>query len=464
MISNLEPGASVSRKRSKTGSPKTRKGNEANLNLPRFRLADFFCGAGGTSTGASEAMRQMGLVPEITAVNHWPPAINTHKVNHMDARHYCTGVDELKPSVLYPDGRLNALWASPSCRMHSQANSGEMDQQDRASAHCVTRWAEALYPETILVENVPQFRHWGPLDPKTKRPIKEKRGETFNAWLNMFRSMGYKVDYRILNCADYGDPTTRQRIFIQCVRGPGRKITWPEPTHSKPGTETNLFGTLSTWIPAETIIDLSDKGTSIFGRKTPLKPNTLKRIEGGLNKQGFAPFLVTLRGTSKEQVLMSNRPLSLPLPTITAGGIHAGICHPRILNMDGSPLPLDKLDPFLISYYGNGTALSIKDPLDTITTHDRFGLATPIIKVEGQKCTLDILYRMLRPHELALGQGFLPDYKFTGKNREILKQIGNAVPRRTARAVFGAAVSGNPFIHHDWIDDPADMNTKVEAA
>jgi DNA (cytosine-5)-methyltransferase 1 len=44
-------------------------------------------------------------------------------------------------------------------------------------------------------------------------------------------------------------------------------------------------------------------------------------------------------------------------------------------------------------------------------------------------------FMMLMPHELAAAQGFRQDYKFHGNRSEIVKQIGNAVPRNTAKAL-----------------------------
>jgi DNA (cytosine-5)-methyltransferase 1 len=409
-------------------------------------MADFFCGAGGTSTGALEALTHMDYIAEITAVNHWRPAIQTHQLNHPYARHFETNVDDLKPTTLYPDKRLDGLWASPSCRMHSQGNSGEIDDQDRASAHCVTRWAEILLPEVILIENVPQFRYWGPIHAKSKRPIKNKRGETFTAWLNMFRSFGYKVEYQIINCANYGDPTTRERIMIQCVRGSRRKITWPEPTHSAAGMETDLFGTRRTWVGGNRIINMQDIGANITNRKDDLCSNTLRRIHAGSLIHKEQPFLVTLRGTALEQLLLSNRSLSEPLPTISAGGIHAGICTP-ILKKEGQVLPWKNLPEDSLIHFRKNLPDILGDP-GTFGKHQRGFLHN------GHTYEIDLHYRMLRASELALGQGFRPDYQFTGTQKQVLKQIGNAVPRRTARAIFAAAVSGDPYIHHEWIDEP----------
>ena len=124
---------------------------------------DLFCGAGGTSTGLIQAAESMGKKVELTAINHWKKAIETHKANHADVRHLCENLDDVNPRVLFPDGRINLLVASPECTHHSNAAGGvPLSDQSRSSAWRVVEWASRLYIDNILVENVPAFRTWGP--------------------------------------------------------------------------------------------------------------------------------------------------------------------------------------------------------------------------------------------------------------------------------------------------------------
>jgi DNA (cytosine-5)-methyltransferase 1 len=198
-----------------------------------IKACDLFAGAGGTSTGLLQACAALGHTVELTAINHWPIAVATHSTNHPAARHLCASVDDVNPRSLYREGELDVLWASPECCHHSRARGGRpVNEQSRATAHCVTRWAEALRPPVILVENVEELLSWGGLDAKGN-PLKAQRGKTFMAWVAMLESLGYRVDWRILCAADYDSPTTRRQLFIQAVRG-RLKIVWPEPTHAPP--------------------------------------------------------------------------------------------------------------------------------------------------------------------------------------------------------------------------------------
>jgi DNA (cytosine-5)-methyltransferase 1 len=80
-------------------------------------------------------------------------------------------------------------------------------------------------------------------------------------------------------------------------------------------------------------------------------------------------------------------------------------------------------------------ATAVKQMLDTVTTKPRFGLVRPVIELDGERYQLDIRFRMLSPRELARAQGFRDSYEFTGNKSEVVRQIGNAVPRNLAKAL-----------------------------
>lgn len=403
--------------------------------MKTVQIADLFCGAGGTSTGAIEAVESLGYRARLTAVNHWEVAVETHTLNHPDARHFCASLDSLNPRELFRDAPLDILWASPECTHHSVARGGKpINDQSRATAWCVTRWAEALQPHTILVENVPEFLTWGPCD-ANGRPIASRKGEVFRAWVTSLESLGYRVEHRVLCAADYGDPTTRRRLFVQAVRG-RRKIVWPEPTHAPQG-ETDLLGTRAGWKSAgEHVIDWSLPASSIFSRRRPLQPRTLARIREGLERHGKACLIAM---EHKGRVLS----LRDPLPTVTTakGGAFA-LAYLLPQHSCGQLRPASEPAPtvatsgaiaLVLEYYGNGQARPVTEPLPTVTCRDRFAL----IQAHGG----DVLFRMLQPHELARAQGFRHDYRFAGNKTEQVKQIGNAVPRGLARAIVRAALS-----------------------
>ncbi len=439
--------------------------------------ADLFCGAGGSSTGLMQAAGRLGYAVDLLAVNHWDVAIATHSENHPLADHRCESLDNVDPRKAIPGGKLDLLVASPECTHHSRARGGRpMSDQSRASAWHVLRWCEALDVRNVLIENVPEFMDWGPLD-DDNLPIKKQKGRIFKAFINTLKSIGYRVDFRVLNAADYGDATTRKRLFILACKG--RKVVWPEPTHGKFGDD--MFGTRPTWRAAREIINWDLKGDSIFTRKKPLSPNTLKRIEAGLRKYGGMAFVMGQQSKSAPRLLDYPIPtiatkgaislvepfivpvnhgvgdyrthsIDAPMPTITAFDALA-LAEPFLVEYHGTtgsrertqsldtPLPtidtsnrFGLVEPFLIEYYGNGGAESVDKPLHTVTGRDRFGLVEPCMFQDelGKQYQMDIRFRMLHPSELAAAMSFPADYKFTGNREQVVKQIGNAVPVSTA--------------------------------
>lgn len=297
--------------------------------------ADLFCGAGGTSEGMRRAAARLGLTLSLSAVNHWPLAVSTHALNHPEAHHLCANLEDINPRVVVPGGRLDLLVASPECTHHSNARGGKpMNDQSRASAFCVLRWAEALDIKAILIENVPEFLSWGPLG-KDNRPLKSKKGQLFNLFVRTLRTLGYRVEWRILCAADFGDPTTRRRLFLIARKG-SRPVPWPEPTHVDPKllvSQDGLFAeTRQPWVGARSIIDFSLPSQSIFLRKKRLAATTLARIYAGFEKYGgpnAGPFLVALRRH------MDGLSLDDPIPTVCASGNHFGLVETQIVNMKG---------------------------------------------------------------------------------------------------------------------------------
>jgi DNA (cytosine-5)-methyltransferase 1 len=432
-----------------------------------MKAVDLFCGAGGTTTGLLLAAAELGRTVDLLAINHWNVAIDTHTRNHPGVRHLCESLDNIDPRKAVA-GRLHLLCASPECTHHSIARGGRpKSDQSRASAWHVVRWAEAQMPDAILVENVREFKDWGPLTKKGK-PVQRKKGKTFVAFCVALESLGYSVEHRILNAADYGDPTTRQRLFVMARKG--RKVTWPEATHK------------GRWRSAREVIDWGLKGESIFQRKRPLSANTLRRIAAGLMRFGGGAFVLPPEGVHRGN---APRPADSPLATITqrGGGVlcepflvhtcHAGgdrvhsvekplptvtcghrgemaLVEPFVIGQQScaaarpvtQPLPtvatagaIALIQPFLVKYYGTGESRPVTEPLDTVTTRDRFGLVQPAVEIEGERYLLDIRFRMLQPHELSAAMGFPAGYQFAGTKGCQVKQIGNAVAVNTAKAL-----------------------------
>lgn len=424
-----------------------------------IRVADLFAGAGGASTGLQLAAKAIGQSLDLVAVNHWPAAVQTHAANHPEARHLCEAIERVDPRDAVPGGKLDVLVAGPECVFFSTARGGKpVNDQRRSSAWSILRWLELLKVDRLLVENVPEFLAWGPLyesGPKKNTPIKAKRGQIFAAFVGAIEAMGYRVEWRILNAADFGEATTRRRMFLQASRG-RRSIAWPEPSHSRRGASTLLRHT-TTWRAAREVIDWSLPSESIFTRKRPLSPNTLRRIEAGLRRFGGASFVLGQQSGSEP------RPTTEPLPTVAASGAISCV-EPFLVTAGGptgqgrrakgvgDPLPtllaesrLGLVEPFIIpiDHTGFGARASgVEEPLSTVTSKARHALVEPfVVQVthggrEHDVCAPLPTITGGQRGDMALVEPFLSSYYGHGSN----VPVSQPVPTVTARDRFALVI------------------------
>ena len=275
-------------------------------------IVDNFAGGGGASEGIGRAIGR----PVDVAINHDAEAIAMHIANHPATRHYVRSIYAVDP-LEATDGRaVLGAWFSPDCKHFSKAKGGKpVEKNIRDLAWIVHHWVKRLGPDRqpriIWLENVEEFRTWGPLGPDSK-PCPRRKGETFQAWVGQLRKAGYKVEWRELRACDYGAPTSRKRLFV-IARCDGLPITWPEPTHGKPRSPEVLSGQRQPWRTAAEIIDWSIPCPSIFERKRPLKEATCRRIAAGIMRyvvNNPRPFIVPItHGGQSDRVHSVDEPL-----------------------------------------------------------------------------------------------------------------------------------------------------------
>lgn len=368
-----------------------------NLNLFREIVVDNFAGGGGASTGIELAT---GLSVDI-AINHDPAAIAMHAANHPDTEHYCESVWDVDPKQAVKGRKVGLAWFSPDCTHHSKVKGGKpVKQSIRGLAWIAVRWAIAVKPRVIMLENVEEFKDWGPVSEEGKL-IKEQKGRTFRSFVKTLESLGYEVQFKELAACDFGAPTIRKRFFM-VARCDGKEIVWPKPTHADPKSLLVQTGKIKPWRTSYEIIDWSIGVPSIFSRKRPLVENTILRIKRGIDK-----FII-------------NNPNPVMLPDIKADGNRFGLVTVA----------------FLTKYYGQGVGQSLYMPLHTITTKDRFALTT--VCINGNRIA-DIGLRMLQPNELFAGQGFPSGYTFNiGNKTDQIRRVGNSVPPQFAEQLVRA--------------------------
>ncbi|MBH2977786.1 DNA cytosine methyltransferase [Serratia marcescens] len=362
-------------------------------------IVDNFAGGGGASTGIEMAT---GRSVDI-AINHDENAIAMHTTNHPNTLHYCESVFDIDPVAATAGRPVGLAWFSPDCRHFSKAKGSKpVKKEIRGLAWIVVRWALRTRFRCGMLENVEEFKTWGPLVADAEgneRPCPERSGETFAAFVSMLttginaahpalaeccevlgiaigsddhqrlvKGLGYVVDFRELRACDYGAPTIRRRFFM-VMRCDGKPIVWPEPTHGDPKSLEVQSGKLKPWRTAAECIDWSIPCPSIFERKRPLAENTLRRIARGLQRfvlDSPAPFIVKCNHTSSKTSYDCFRGQSLdePLQTITKTHGYA-LVTPMIVGAGGS------------EYQGKPRV--VDQPLHTVLKESHAALVAPVI-------------------------------------------------------------------------------------
>ena len=370
-------------------------------------IVDNFAGGGGASTGIEMAT---GYSVDI-AINHDPEAIKMHKANHPNTKHYCENVWSVDPVKACNGHPVGLAWFSPDCKHFSKAKGGKpKDKNIRGLAWVACRWAGLVRPRVIMLENVEEFKTWGPLN-RGHHPIKAKQGKTFEKFVQQLNDLGYTVEFKELIAADYGAPTMRKRFFL-IARCDGKPIVWPEPTHGPADSEAVKVGLLKPYVGAYTQIDFSRPCPSIFDTSEeikekygiravrPLAQKTMDRIARGFKKfilDNPEPFIIQCNHGGER------RPNDIrePMPTIT--GKHGyGIVEPYMVQIGQTGFTKDRskdvreplttivsknehclIEPMLAPYMGTNTTNhpggNCRDPIHTITTGNQQCLISPTL-------------------------------------------------------------------------------------
>lgn len=384
-------------------------------------IVDNFAGGGGASTGIEMAI---GRSVDI-AINHDPNAVAMHTTNHPDTLHYCESVFDIHPRAATAGRPVGLAWFSPDCRHFSKAKGAKpVEKAIRGLAWIVIRWALDVRPRVMMLENVEEFKTWGPLlrempfishaerfldefigppEPTEQSPDPARAGETFRAFVGMLTTgvpadhpalaecceflelspdseqaqrlvtgLGYDVDHRELRACDFGAPTIRKRFFM-VMRRDGQPIVWPLVTHGDPKSPAVLAGKLAPWRTAAECIDWSIPAPSIFDRKRPLAENTLRRIARGIQRfviDSAQPFIVkcnhtTTRGTYD---CFRGQALAEPLQTIT--------------KKHGFSVAVPHLTPFIAGAGGpkySAKPRSAEQPMHTLCNTNHACVIAPVI-------------------------------------------------------------------------------------
>lgn len=435
-------------------------------------IVDNFAGGGGASTGIEMAT---GRSVDI-AINHDPNAIAMHTTNHPDTLHYCESVFDIDPIAATAGRPVGLAWFSPDCRHFSKAKGSKpVKKEIRGLAWILIRWALTKRPRVMMLENVEEFKTWGPLltaEDGTEHPDPRRAGETFAAFVGMLTAgidaghpalqeccdvlgldingadaqrlatgLGYLVEFRELRASDYGAPTIRKRFFM-VMRCDGQPVVWPEPTHGDPKSLDVQSGHREPWRTAAECIDWSIPCPSIFERKKPLAENTLKRIARGIQRfviDNPMPFIVKCNHTSTKTSYdcFRGQALDQPLQTITKTHGYALVA------------------PHITKFRSGATGQECDEPLPTIT-------AGSSIRPGGNGHALGMVETTLSPIIARIGQtGFGGDRMAYDAGKPLTTVVSKA-EHLLCTAFLAKHFGGNYTGPGAGLDQPAHTVTTVD--
>ena len=424
-------------------------------------VVDNFAGGGGASTGIEIAI---GRSVDI-AINHDPAAIAMHRANHPATEHYTEDVWKVDPVEACAGRPVALAWFSPDCKHHSKAKGGKpVSKKIRGLAWVAVKWAKAVHPRVIMLENVEEFQDWGRLDEKN-RPDPRYKGETFRRFVGQLEQLGYQVEYRLLRACDYGAPTIRKRFFL-IARCDGRRIVWPEPTHAAPDSLEVAVGIKKPWVPVADVLDFSLPCPSIFASSKeimeqygiravrPLSENTMRRIAKGIMKfvvNNPKPFIVSIAQTG---FAGDGRQYSVsePLRTVVSKAEHC-VCVPVLMRNNE-----------------NAVGSDAREPIGTITTGGHHMLIAPSIiqyhseqddGVRGQTVDKPIM-TVDASNRYGMVSAFISKF-YGGGNTSPASDVGDPLPTVTAidhNAVCAAYITQfNNHCDGQVVDDPLNTMT-----
>lgn len=363
-------------------------------------VTDQFCGAGGSSIGATAAGMELRL-----ALNHWALAIETHNSNFPNAAHDCTDISACDPRR-YPS--TDMLITSPECTNHSIAKGkskrpqyqpdlfGEVkidpaEERSRATMWDVPRFAEYHKYNIIIVENVVDARSW----------------VLWDAWLHAMSLLGYDHQCVYFNSMfAWPTPQSRDRMYVvfwkkgntapnldfrplahcpQCARNVEAVQVWrnPHKRFGRYGRRNQYIYCCPTchdeitpyYYCAANAIDWSLPAQRIGDRPRPLKDKTLNRIRIGLEKFGREPHMVDFVHSGHDPSKM--RPVGRPWPTQIACVCH-GLVQQFVVELN---------------YGGDRQPVAVERPIPTQTGRQSQGLVVPpyLVDLRGENAPKELI-------------------------------------------------------------------------
>jgi len=294
-----------------------------------FTVVDLFSGAGGLTLGFKQTEYAGYKFKVVAAVDSWKRAVETYKLNHPEVeviQEDIRGESTKRRLITAVGNHVDVVIGGPPCEAFSLAGKRDPNDPRAKLFYDYIDIVKRLRPYMFVMENVkgiltmltlredisedekrkalnalnellelksvgkkrraaPQYILRGN---KLKDPDERRKVEHIRKFLTTppeaiqqaFDKIGYDVNYRLLNAADYGVPQERFRVFfIGAKRGLGIKIRFPEPTHSKNPKVSVIGKRLEKW---KTLKDA-------IGDLPPFE----ERVDDEVYNGGFSPIFMS---------------------------------------------------------------------------------------------------------------------------------------------------------------------------
>jgi DNA (cytosine-5)-methyltransferase 1 len=371
--------------------------------MTTFGILDLFCGTGAISYGLHAHDPRFTVLGGIDIDS---AACGTAKANHPHGTFLCESIIDLTPRQFVDRvgvSKIDMIVGGPPCqgfsslRPNRQSNINDPRNQLYRYFIDYVRYCE---PTVFLMENVIGL-------------VSESRGRLLGSIMRKFQKLGYSVDWRVLNAANYGVPQKRERVILAGVKTSKRflpELHFPKPTHFFNGRvigtsqKQNYVVNFFDGEPALTVADaISD----------------LPLLEAGQQKTRYAA--APKNSYQRERRKGGSRTVTL----------HIAANHNdkmlRVIRLAGSSkyaLPTGIVSSGFSSCYSR---MEADQPATTITVK----FTSPA----SNKCIHPFQNRAITPREAARLQGFDDTFVFCGSKTEIASQIGNAVPPLLGQAL-----------------------------
>lgn len=356
-----------------------------------YKVIDLFAGVGGLSYGfahddefeilaANEILESMA---QAYSSNH--PAV---KMYNKDIADFSAG--DLAKDLCIKNGDIDIVVGGPPCQAYSTVGKRMADDPRGKLFQEYHRILQELRPRIFVFENV-------------KGILSMQGGNLIKTIVSLFESIGYHMQMRLLNAADYGTPQIRERVILVGTLD-SRPFEYPKPTHYNPELGAPADASLKPYVTlGEALGDLPHIKTGESASKYACDPqNHYQRL-----MRANAP-----EELKEHEVPKNNARLVALMEALPDGGTPKDI-----------PEELRPKSGFANCY----CRLWWNKPSTTITRN----LGCP----SSSRCIHPRDPRPLSTREGARLQGFPDDYVFCGSRGDKHLQIGNAVPTFLSMAI-----------------------------